>query len=99
AEERRERIFTMRIAGASLDQIAKKEGISRTNVSRLLNTVLSQPTPTVAEQRALENARLDVIQAPMLKAAREGNPRAVQAYLRISERRSRLNGLDAPHQI
>lgn len=99
ADERRERVFTMRLAGASIAQIAKKEGVSKAFISRLLDTVLKEPTPSIAEMRNLENARLDLVQMKLMKAVNEGDLKATQLYLRVSERRARLNGLDAPHQI
>lgn len=98
-DSRRERIFNMRLAGASTNQIAKRENIHVDTVVRLLNSVLKEPAPSPDQMRTLENARLDMLQMPMIKAAREGNVKAVQAYLRISERRARMNGLDAPRQI
>ena len=48
------------------------------------------------EVRALELGRLDAMLEGLWSRVREGSPPAVSAAVRVSERRSRLLGLDAP---
>lgn len=98
--QRRTRVFTMRLAGASINQISEIEGVNRELISRILEQALQDYSDEdINSMRALENARLDSISTGLLKKAREGSVRAAGVYLRLSERRARLNGLDAPLRI
>jgi len=53
----------------------------------------------VDELRSVENARLDRAQAAIWTAVLQGDLKAIDTFLKISARRARLNGLDAPTQI
>ena len=55
--------------------------------------------PAVSMLRELEMQRLDVILYAVWDDVLQGDANAVHTELRISERRSRLLGLDAPHSI
>lgn len=54
---------------------------------------------SAAELQRVENARLDRAQAAIWAKVVGGDITAVHAFLRISERRARLNGLDAPTTV
>ena len=57
-------------------------------------------TATAAEGlRAIENERLDVAEAAIWDAVKEGDLKAIAMFLRISARRSRMNGMDAPVRV
>jgi hypothetical protein len=53
----------------------------------------------VDEMRELENARLDRAQTAIWTKVLNGDLKALDAFLKISQRRARLNGLDAPTKI
>ena len=55
--------------------------------------------PAVSMLRELEVQRLDAILYALWDDVLHGDANAVHTALRISERRSRLLGLDAPHSI
>jgi len=99
-ENRREQAFSLFLAGLSLSQIAPRLGITVRGVEELLSRSLTSRTSRSAEKyRVLENARLDRAQAAIWPKVLEGDTKAVDTFLRISQRRARLNGLDAPLDI
>ena len=55
--------------------------------------------PAVSMLRELEVQRLDAMLYAVWNDVLQGDANAVHTALRISERRSRLLGLDAPHSI
>lgn len=90
----------LRLSGATLEGIARVVGIDKSNVSRRIKAALASiPEPEAKALRALENERLDAMQFAIWKQVREGHHAAIDRAIRISERRSRLNGLDAPQRV
>lgn len=99
-EARRNEALTYKLAGLSNTQIADRLGISESGVKDLLNRTLARETNRAVEElRDLENARLDRAQAAIWGEVLKGDLKAVDTFLRLSARRSRLNGLDAPTNI
>lgn len=95
--ERSERVaqaVELRKAGATYNQIGQTLECDPTTVSRMIATHMKQLNEPVEELRALELERLDALQMPAWKQAREGNLRAIETVLRIMERRAKLLGLD-----
>jgi hypothetical protein len=71
-------------------------GIKPDTVRHLINRTLQTAENRAAEEmRELENARLDRAQAAIWAQVLAGDYRAVMVFLQISQRRARLNGLDA----
>jgi len=98
--KQRAEVLSLLMAGLSYDQIAERQGVSNADVRGIIERALASETNTgVATMRAVENARLDRAQAAIWTKVLEGDQKAIQTFLRISQRRSRLNGLDAPMQI
>lgn len=97
----------LRRLGMTYDQVAEQMGFADKSGARQLvvRALERQVSENVVELRALENERLDTsTQALMgIIAGRDVDPasriRAVDAYTRVSARRARLNGLDAPLQM
>jgi hypothetical protein len=85
-------------------ELAKELKVSPATISKDLAELrknprrqcLCQACRTKEDRRALENARLDELQASRWEAALEGDPKAFKEVLMISDRRRELNGLDAP---
>lgn len=97
---KRNEALSLRLAGLTYDQIADRLNISHTGVVDLVNRTLSRAeNRQVEEMRDIENARLDRAQASIWTAVLNGNLKAVDSFLRISQRRARLNGLDEPTKI
>lgn len=99
-QAKRSEALSFRMAGLTISQIAERLEVSDTAVSELIGRSLDNlNTPEVEELRSLENARLDRAQAAIWSRVLEGDTKAIDSYLRISQRRSRLNGLDAPIKL
>lgn len=101
ASARRNQAVTYRLAGMTYEKIAETlgyydGGAARNVVMRALEHVEAE---SVRDLRSVENARLDRAQAAIWPRVLQGENSAVGLYLRISERRARLNGLDAPVQV
>lgn len=99
-QARRAEALQMRLAGFSLEQIADRMEISISGVRDLINRTLERAQNIgVEEMRDIENARLDRAQAAIWSKVLQGEEKAVDTFLRISQRRARLNGLDMPTKV
>lgn len=68
-------------------------------VRRYLERIVKTESETTEELRALENERLDQLLQVWGPKARGGDRHAAAVVLRISERRAKMNGLDAPTRV
>ena len=90
----------LRVAGATLEEIGRAVDLHKSNVSRRIKAALADIPAAEAEAlRSMENERLDRMQKAIWNQVRQGHLGAVDRAIRISERRSRLNGLDAPQRV
>lgn len=97
---KRTEALTLRLAGFTWEQIADRMQMSESGVKALVERTLSRAEQqNAAELREVENMRLDRAQAAIWTKVLAGDLPAVDTFLRISARRSKLNGLDAPTQI
>lgn len=100
SQEVTRKCLELRLAGGTLESIGNVVGIHKSNVSRRIKRALADiPKPEADELRTLENERLNAMQMAIWRQVKEGHLGAVDRAIRISERRSRLNGLDAPQQV
>ena len=77
--------------------IARRYGVSQQAVSKVILKYLRDlPKQQATELRQIEAERLDALWVAVAPAAARGEPRAVDAAVRISERRAKLLGLDMP---
>jgi len=88
-------------AGYTFDDIARNVGYSSPSgafyaLKRALKRTLQQPAD---ELREMETDRLDRLQAAVWAKAIQGDTKAVDAVLRIMDRRARLMGLDSPTKV
>lgn len=98
--ERDELIWQLRLQGLSLRQIGAKVGLSHPSVHDILQTGYQERIyPKVDEQRALELERLDTWLCKLQPGIDQGDDKAIATALRISERRARLVGMDAPTRV
>jgi transposase len=97
---RRVEAVSLRLAGISTEAIAERMGISRNGVQQLVEKTLATAENLAAEEmRTLENIRLDRAQSAIWAKVLAGDTQAITAFLQISARRSKMNGLDAPTSI
>lgn len=101
--DRRAKVLTYRMSGASSRDIAVKVGVSHPTVLNDLKVMMTELNEQIAEGReqlhALENSRLDKLQAAIWLTALTGHPDSVRTVLSVMERRAKLNGLDKPVKI
>jgi DNA-binding CsgD family transcriptional regulator len=98
--ERQSKAFDLLKAGASYRQIAKALDVShetaRKDVEAVLADLRAQATAGAEELRALEDERLTMAALAIAKQVQSGHLGAVDRWVRISESRRKLWGLDAP---
>jgi len=97
---RRVRVLEARVQGHSLRTIAAELGCAPATAMRDLHHALRElaqlEQAKTAELRALELARLDHLLVALADKIDAGDVGAINAAVRISERRARLLGLDRP---
>lgn len=92
----RAKAFRMRREGANLDTIATRLGVSRSSARRMVEREMR----TLAEESAIDERRLVHTEALMdlwrslYGPATNGEPAAVEQFLKVEERIARLLGLD-----
>ncbi len=91
----------LRRAGLGYDEIAKLVGYKSASgafgaVRSALRKTLQEPADDL---RKMELERLDVAMQAIFPMVTKGNLLAIDRYLKISERRSKLLGLDLPTQL
>ncbi|HUU02182.1 MAG TPA: hypothetical protein VM425_12125 [Myxococcota bacterium] len=99
--EKQAQALELRRDGHTLQQIADALGFAGPSgaadcVQRALRATVAEPAE---ELRILELARLDSYLAALQKKIGTGEPRAIEVALRVSTRRAKLLGLDAPTQM
>jgi hypothetical protein len=100
ASQRRKDAVELRKAGATFQQIGDQLGITKQAAFKTVTIALKAINDEIREQadviRSLEIERLDKLWFVMYKQAVQGNQGAVDRCLKISERRAKLLGMDAP---
>jgi hypothetical protein len=99
--EKEARIIELRRTGATWELIAKATGYANASgahkaYQKALGRIIE---PKIEELRATEIDRLDRLQFAIWERAKEGDIKAIDAVLRILDRRVRILGLDAPTKI
>jgi predicted transcriptional regulator len=92
--------FTLRLAGATYNEIARTMGLDPRTVRGYIERELeTRVSPKVLEYRELESARLDRYLTKLERGVEAGDVKSIDTALRISVRRARLLGLDSPVRI
>ena|SRR5579884_2523652 len=103
AGQRRLNALTLRKAGFTFEAIGQALGISPQRAFQLVDEELRAISAQRAEQATelvrMEQERLDELQAAVWAKAKGGDLDAIAVVLKISARRSKLLGLDAPTKI
>ena len=99
-EERRYKALELRKSGASFRAIGSQLNIShvqaREDIHRALRDLADKQMELAAEYRQLELERLDRLMLAVWGNATKGDVGSINAALKISDRRAKLLGLDAP---
>ena len=101
------RLLTLRAGGLTYEQIAAETGYADASGARqaLLRALDRHEAENAAELRTVENLRLDTDERALraIISDRDLPPavriRAIDTRTRLSARRARMNGLDAPVQV
>lgn len=97
---RRTEALALRMAGLSFEAIGERLGIGMSGARDLVNRTLERAENRLVEQeRDLENQRLDRAQAAIWSKVLDGDLKAVDSFLKLSARRAKMNGLDAPIKV
>lgn len=98
ARKKEQLAFDLRSAGVTFDVIATRVGFTnRSAAHKAYQRALKRAEPeTLDDARRLELARLDRLYAALWPGALKGDVTKADRCLKISERRSRILGLDAP---
>jgi hypothetical protein len=99
--ERQEQAWAARLAGATYVDIGRALGVSRQRAQQLCTAAMKERMPStedVEAYRQQEAERIDRLHRAVWKQAIDGNHGAIDRVLRLSERRARLLGLDAPQR-
>lgn len=101
--QRREKVYHLRKLGYSQPEIARELGIDQPTVSRDLalcyDAYRKQQEEEKPEIARIELSRLDALQKVFMAKALEGDQQSGALTLRISERRAKLLGIDAPQKL
>lgn len=108
--ERRQTALSLRKSGASFRAIAShisllpgnekySEGQAHADVTACLKVINEKTSLDTEAYRSLELERLDTAQLAIAKKVQAGDLGSIDRWLRISERRSALLGLDAPVRL
>lgn len=97
-------IIDRRIRGETFDAIAAAVGLGSKQAvhalyTRALREIQDDRATTTEAARSFELERLDRIEAAAWVRVDNDDPRALDVLIRISDRRARLLGLDAPAKV
>jgi hypothetical protein len=99
AAQRKEAALALRLAGFTFESIAQQIGTSTQRAHQIVTAELVRCAKRTAQQaealREQELQRLDIAQSAIWGRVRGGDLQAIEKFVRISESRRRLLGLDA----
>jgi hypothetical protein len=102
--QRREKAWQLKLAGATLDEIAtalqyaSAAAVSK-DLARSLQSALNMEAKVANEYRALKYARLERLLRGHWAAAIKGDSKAAMVVLAVIDREVKLLGLDAPVKV
>lgn len=101
--DRRRQALELRLRGRNYNQIADELGISVGAAYKDVTLELAELRTTTTEKaeavRDMELKRLDMAIGGLEARLEEGDPQVVAAWVKVSESRRKLLGLDAPVKI
>lgn len=100
--EQEVRCYELRLAGKTFRQIAVETGLAVATVHKRIEAHIAQRVQPLADElRAIEVDRLDRYLVALDAQIQEGRAvaRNVEVAVRVSERRAKLLGIDAPEKV
>lgn len=102
-QERRAKVAALVLAGKTYREIKEIIGCSMGTISGDMKAMMKiwseQQVQKLDDWREIELKRLDIALGAIWEAVKSGDLKANAAFIRLSERRSKLKGLDAPNKI
>ncbi len=103
AQQLRREVLELRLGGATITVICERLGIGRATAMRHLTKAMAEAQEQMAapagELRAIELQRLERMWTPVYTRAIRGDLDHVDRALKISERRAKITGIDAPTKV
>lgn len=101
--ERVAQCYALKLRGFSYRRIAEEMGLSVATVHKHVTRALAERVdPLVEQYRAIELDKLESAEARLWEQVEDGSPRGlarnVEVLLKLSERRAKLLGMDAPER-
>ncbi len=100
-ELRRQQAMSLRVGGATFEQIGQALKITKASAYKLVMRTLEDTRVKTAQDAAalkdLANARIEDAIFRISRQVQAGNLGAVDRLIRLLDRQARLNGLDAPY--
>jgi hypothetical protein len=97
--QRRKRIFARLREGASYEEIAGEEGVSRERIRQIVSEVLQRRSvDSGADHAKLQLDRLAPLMQLATEAVAAGDIRAITPYLKVLDRFDRYQSVAVPHQ-
>lgn len=101
-EERRVRVYDLRIRGLSYAKIADQLGVSvgtaYSDAKAVMDRITAEADEKAEQVRKAELHRLDIAQAAIWSDVETGDLDAIDTLLKLQARRAKLLGLDAPER-
>src|SRR6185369_4811876 len=98
-----EEVLRQRRSGLSVEQIAKAQGRTPHEVSKIIKNALQaireEYSESLADVKDLELARLDELMEPFYKRAAKGDAFALDRIIKIMERRAKYLGIDSAQKL
>lgn len=96
----RSKAMSLKLAGFTTEKIAEQLDVTESAVLKYLERVVERVDQrNVDAYRELEKDRLDKVQTAIWTKVLRGDLRAIDTFLRISQRRAKLLGLDMPENV
>lgn len=94
-------IIRLRVMGKTWPEVAAAVGYTKREAAIRVfrNYIQALPSDNARELRAIENARYDALTAKLWPACMQLNFEAIDRFLRISQHRRALNGIDLEPKI
>lgn len=101
--QKREQVLALRLEGKSYREIASITGVARTSACEYVRDAMAEAAAEIQIDAAslvqIELERLDMAVAAIVDKVREGDIQAIGRWIRLSESRRKLLGLDAPEKL
>lgn len=100
AQVRANEWLELRLQSVTYRKIAKQYGVSAPYVHQVVSELLASiPRDNAINLRTKELESLDDMESGLIEASELGDTSAIQARIKIMERRAKLTGIDTPEKV